>query len=79
MRPLPCHSNEHGEAAETLFDPSLLKPKGGRYGAASNFATAALLPKVEPAGKGVKRSRGPVAGTSSTLEQMAARIMRKKR
>lgn len=56
-----------------------LKVSHGRFGAASNFATAPLQPKPDGgAGRAKRKQRdAPTAGTTSTLEQMAARIMRK--
>ena len=60
---------------------SSLKPTGGRFGAASNFATVPLdkaAPTIRKGKKGKGRDKAVVGGTS-TLEQMAARIMRKKR
>ena len=57
------------------------RPSGGHFGAASNFATVKLEAKPQGVAKKGRRARADkavVAGTS-TLEQMAARIMRKKR
>lgn len=62
-----------------------LKAKGnGRFGPAANFATVPLAPKPERK-KGKKAAAaagggagGFAGGRASTLEQMAARIMRKK-
>lgn len=69
-------------SASTL---SSMKPTGGRFGAASNFATVPLEHQKETPGahkKGSSKRKGSatelMAGRS-TLEQMAARIMRKKR
>ena len=55
-----------------------LKPAGGRFGPASNFATVAPAAAEQPSGKKRKRSSPEVAG-HSTLEQMAARLMNRKR
>ena len=60
---------------------SSLKPAGGRFGAASNFAIVPLdkaTQTIRKGKKGKEREKAVVGGTS-TLEQMAARIMRKKR
>ena len=60
---------------------SSMKASGGRFGAASNFASVPLAPPAQPAGgkKRGKRKRGAAAPTGrSTLEQMAAKIMRRK-
>jgi hypothetical protein len=57
------------------------RPASGRFGAASNFATVPLDAKptgVTKKGKQRGKEKPRLAGTS-TLEQMAAAIMRKKR
>ena len=60
-----------------------LRPSGGRFGAASNFATATAS-ALQPESKGGRKKRKSagadttkVAGSYSTLERMAARIMQK--
>ena len=62
---------------------SSLKASGGRFGAASNFATVPAAPPP-PGGFGSKRKKkrkaasgGDATGSFSTLERMAAKIMRK--
>jgi len=79
------YSDRHRRApAATL---SSLRPSGGaRFGAASNFATAVPLPPNPDLGsKRKKRRKGgappakEMAGSFSTLERMAAKIMQKKR
>ena len=63
-----------------------LKPSGGRFSAASNFATATPQPPAPDIGG--KRKKRKKAGASpakdasanfSSLERMAAKIMKKKR
>lgn len=62
-----------------------LKPSSGRYGAASNFASVPLSAPSSAQGEGDSKrkkrraSETPAVGGYSTLERMAAKIMRKKR
>ena len=67
-------------AAATL---SALKPSGGRYGAASNFASVAAPPASDAEGQRKKKRKrsSPEAGGKqfSSLEKMAAQIMRRNR
>ena len=68
-------------AAATL---SALKPSGGRYGAASNFASVAAPPPSSDAngGSAKKRKRGAAGNGGkqlSSLEKMAAQIMARNR
>ena len=58
-----------------------LRPAGGKFGAASNFATVPVQPLVQGGGKKRKRkaaTRVVASGSHSTLERMAERIMRRK-
>ena len=75
----------YGERQERRPAASIasLKPSGGRaFGAASNFATAVAAPAAASSRKGKKRKKGgvtkEVTGAYSTLERMAAKLMRRK-
>lgn len=65
-------------AAATLASQ---RASGGRFGAATNFATVPLEAKPKGVTKKGKRGGGdkPTMAGHSTLEQLAARIMRKNR